>query len=145
MAGEAAGESILFIAAVTAAAVVAGTLGAVSADFVNTLRDRSNLLESEFTGRIAIVNDPANVPNAPVVLYVKNTGAQQQQLLDFVILVDGTLRTGWTVTVDGAAAEIFDPGELAVFTLTGVILAPGDHLASVVSDTNFNDQMEFTV
>ena len=145
MAGEAAGESILFIAAITAAAIVAGTLGGVTTKYVNDLRDRSDQLEQEMAGRIAIVNDPARVPNNPVILYVKNTGTLTQDLGDFALFVDGVVRTTWTVTVNGAAATELSPGDMAAFSITGLNLAAGSHTASVVSDTNYADRMQFTV
>lgn len=145
MAGEAAGESILFIAAITAAAVVAGTLGAVTAKYVGDLRDRSDQLQEEFAGRIAIVNDPSRVPNNPVILYVKNTGTIQQDLPDFALFIDGVQRTTWTVTVDGAAATVLDPGEMAAFSITGLNLASGTHYASAISDSNYVARMQFTV
>lgn len=145
MAGEAAGESILFIAAITAAAIVAGTLGGVTAKYVGDLRERADLLDDELSGRIAIVNDPSRVPNNPVILYVKNTGSIEQDLTDFALFVDGVARTTWTVTVDGAAATFLPPGEMAAFTITGLNLASGSHSASVISDTNYADLMQFTV
>jgi len=145
MAGEAAGESILFIAAVLAAGLVSGALLGVTGHYVNNLRDRSNSLEAEFTGRIAIINDPGHMPNGPLVLYVKNTGGHAQDLTRFAVLLDGTALTAWTATVNGSAAQQLDIGQVATLSLTGVTASAGDHVASVVSDTNFVARLSFTV
>lgn len=145
MAGEAAGESILFIAAITAAAIVAGALGGISVKYVNDMRDRADVLEKEFEGRIAVVNDPSRVPNNPVIIYVKNTGTLTQTLADFAIFIDGVYRPTWTVTVNGAAGTQLPPGDLAAFTITGLNLATGSHSVNVVSDTNYSDLLLFTI
>ena len=145
MAGAAASESILFIGAMIAAAVVAGTLSAVAADYAQNLDQRSDTVRTEMTGRIAIVNDPANVPDNPVILYVKNIGLEEQDLAGFNILIDGSLHGAWTATVGGVAADVLKPGDLAEITLTGSNLANGDHTATVISDTNYVARLEFSI
>lgn len=145
MAGAAASESILFIGSILAAAALAGALGAVATELAGDLRSRSATLGSEMTGRIAIVNDPANVPTGPLLLYVKNVGGVELNLDLFVVLVDGAVATSWSATVDGAPASTLSPGALATLSVSGLSLGAGDHTARVLSDTNHAATLRFTV
>jgi archaellum component FlaG (FlaF/FlaG flagellin family) len=143
MASEAVSSMILFIGAVAAAGAVAVALGVTTAHYTTGLRDRTSHIESELSTRIAIVNDPAHVPNNPVILYVKNTGSTDLTLADFVILYDGTQRTGWTVTVGGVADTTLEPSETAVITVTGLSASNGNHAIRVVSGPGYSDDLEF--
>src|ERR1041385_3646599 len=145
MAGAAASETILFVGALVAGAVVAAGFGAVTIKYVESLRARTNVLDDELQGRIAIVNDPALVPNSPLTLYVKNTGTRDQTISSFVVLTDGTLRSTWTATVNGASTTTLGVRQVATITLTGVTLAAGDHVATVVSDSGYAASLDFTV
>lgn len=145
MAGAAASEAILFIGAVLAAAALAGALVGVTSHYTTTLRERTNALDAELTGRIAIVNDPANVPTSPLVLYVKNTGSRDLTLASFTILIDGEASGDWDATVGGAAATALRPGQLAALTVNDLAPAAGDHTATVVPDRGAAAILEFQV
>ena len=145
MAGAAAAESILFIGATLAATVVAVALGGIAVDFTDSVESRAEALQDEMTGRIRVVNDPVNVDITPLTLYVKNTGGRELRLADFAVLVDGTASDDFDVTVDGGAAELLAPGELAVFEVNDATLLAGDHKVVVIADSGFSDDLAFTV
>ncbi|MEA3143764.1 MAG: archaeal flagellar protein FlaG [Thermoplasmata archaeon] len=145
MAGSAASETILFIGAVAAAALLAGALAGVTGHYTTGLRDRSKALEAELTSRIAIVNDPANVPTGPLLLYVKNTGSRALTLDTFVILVDGVASADWAATVGGVAALGLKPGQLATLTVNDLAVPAGDHRAVVVADAGASAALDFQV
>ncbi|MFO1536178.1 MAG: CARDB domain-containing protein [Thermoplasmatota archaeon] len=145
MAGAAASEAILFIGAVLASAALAGALVGVTSHYTSGLRERTNALDLELTGRLAIVNDPANVPTSPLVLYVKNTGSCTLTLTSFAILVDGQASEDWDATVGGAPATALRPGQLAALTVNDIAPAAGDHTATVVPDRGTSAILEFQV
>jgi archaellum component FlaG (FlaF/FlaG flagellin family) len=145
MASAPAAESILFIAALAAAAVVAGSLATLATQVASGVENRAASLHDDLTGRISIVNDPLNVPTSPLTLYVLNTGSSNHYLGGFTFLIDGQASTAWTVTVGGAAAERLQPGELAKVEITDITPAAGDHLATVITDHGHRASLEFTV
>jgi archaellum component FlaG (FlaF/FlaG flagellin family) len=145
MASSAASEAILFIGAVAAAAALAGALTGVTGHYTSNLRERSNALGAELTGRLALVNDPENVPTSPLTLYAKNTGSRDLLLSSFVILVDGQASADWDATVGGAAATALKPGQLATLTVNDLAVAAGDHRAVVIADSGSSATLEFTV
>lgn len=144
MAGSSISEIIVFIGAIVAAAGVAAGLGALAANYNASIKDRSVSLEREYTTRVAIVNDPADVDVNPLLLYVKNTGSQDINFQSFVILVDGVPRT-FAMTIGGVADTVLKPGELATFTSSGLTI-PGssDHRVVVIAGATAMDQLEFT-
>jgi archaellum component FlaG (FlaF/FlaG flagellin family) len=145
MASSAASEAILFIGAVAAAAALAGALAGVTGHYTAGLRDRSNALGAELTGRIAIVNDPARVPTSPLTLYVKNTGSRDLTVASFVILVDGEASADWDATVGGSPATALKPAQLATITVNDLAVAAGAHRAVVVADSGYAATLEFQV
>jgi archaellum component FlaG (FlaF/FlaG flagellin family) len=145
MGSSAASEAILFIGAVAAAAALAGALTGVTGHYTAGLRERSNALGDELTGRLALVNDPANVPASPLTLYAKNTGSRDLQLSAFVILLDGAASADWDATVGGAAATAVKPGQLATLTVNDLPVAAGDHHVVVIADSGYAATLDFTV
>lgn len=145
MAGSAMSEMILFVGATLAALVVAAALGGVATQYSAGLHSRSTSLAAELDSGIAVVNDPAAVPNGPLVLYVKNTGARELDPALFTILVDGQARTPFTVTVAGAPATVVRPAELATVTITGLTVAAGDHTVHIVAGSGARADFLFTV
>ena len=143
MASEAVSSMILFIGAVAAAGVVAVALGATTNHYTTGLRERTADIETELSTRIVIVNDPTRIPNNPVILYVKNTGSTDLTIDQFAILYDGTLRTGWTSTVDGVADTTLEPGQTVVITVVGLNAANGNHAIRVVTGPGYSDDLEF--
>jgi archaellum component FlaG (FlaF/FlaG flagellin family) len=143
MASEAASSMILFIGALAAAAAVAGALTVAVGHYTTGLRERTAHLEDELATRIAIINDPVDVPGTPLTLYVKNTGSTDLDLADFVVLYDGTQYGTWTVTVGGAAATTLHPAETATITVTGLNVAAGNHRATVIAGSGYSDSLEF--
>ncbi|MEA3203725.1 MAG: archaeal flagellar protein FlaG [Thermoplasmata archaeon] len=128
MASAAAGETVLFIGTLVAAAAVVGALGAATAHFSTGLQERSRLLAEQMASGIAVVNDPRHVPSAPLTLYVKNTGTRTLDASQFAVLVDGV------AAPSTAADATLPPGGLATLTVAAAPLASGDHHAHVVAD-----------
>lgn len=144
MAAAPMSEMILFVGGTLAAMVVAGALGGIALQYESGLRTRSSQLAAELDSHIAVVNDPANVPNGPVHLYVKNTGGRGLDASQFVVLVDGVIQAH-TTTVGGVATDIIPPNALADLTLTGYTAGAGDHTAHVVAGTGVSADLRFTV
>lgn len=145
MASGAVSELVIFIAALAAAGGVAAALTVATGHYIAGLRDRSASLEEEMGTRVAIVNDPAATPTAPLKLYVKNVGSQDLDIPSFVVLVDGTATTDWTWTVGAGTPDTLNPGEMATLSVAGLALGAGDHRAVVVTGPGTQATLEFQV
>lgn len=146
MAGGPASETILFVAAILAAALVAGSLSGVAGELSDGMKARADDLGSQLRGRFDIVNDPLAMPyNGGVLsLYVKNTGSETFATSQFVVLIDGEVEAALTFTVGGAAAEVVRPGELLQIDVT-IAGLNSDHLLSIIAGNGHKQTMEFTI
>ncbi len=147
MSGTPAAETILFIAAVVAAGLIAGSLGAVSAELSSGMEDRADALGAQLRGRFDIVNDPSTMPYTDPVLtvYIKNTGAHTFYAPHFVILIDGVASNDLTFTIAGASTEVQRPGELLRIDVGDAGGLGGIHRLSVIADNGHKETMEFTI
>ncbi len=147
MAGGPASEIIMFVAAVVAAGLIAGSLSAVAGELSDGMAARADVLGEQLQGRFAIVNDPAAMPyvDPDLTLYVKNTGRIDLYLGNFVVLIDGQASNDLTFLVDGSPAEMLAPGELVEITVGDAVGLGGDHVVSVIASNSHKQSMEFNV
>ncbi len=147
MAGGPASETIMFTAAILAAALVAGSLSGVAGELSQGMDARAEDLGGKLRGRFDIVNDPLNMPytDPDLTVYVKNTGSQTFYTSQFVVLIDGTASGDLTFTVDGAAADSLKPGQLLEITVGDAAGLNNDHFLSVIAGNGHKETMEFTI
>ncbi len=144
MGSEASSGMILFIAAITAAAVAGGAMASVVGKMTFQVQERGEGIADAMGTDLAIVNDPQNVPYdagaEELTLYVKNTGSTTLLEEELLVLVDGTHTTVNTTLLDNATR--WDHGVTAEVTVN-VTLTSGDHRAKVVHTPNVADEMDF--
>lgn len=144
MGSEASSGMILFIAAITAAAVAGGAMASVIGKMTYQVQERGEGIADAMGTDLSIVNDPQNVPydstENNLTLYVKNTGTTTLVEEEVLVLVDGMHRTFNTTLLDGASR--WDRGITAELTVDAD-LSTGDHRAKVVHTPNVADEMDF--
>ncbi|HVL48448.1 MAG TPA: hypothetical protein VM889_07820 [Candidatus Thermoplasmatota archaeon] len=133
---------IFFIVATALAVVVSALLSTQVYDIANTVRDRGASLGDNIATDIAIINDPGQVPNNPVIIYVKNTGQRTIDHTTISVIIDGVHRTHTVTLLGGAAA--WQHGDVAEFSIT-LTLASGDHRVRVVTANGIEDDLRFRI
>jgi flagellar protein FlaG len=130
---------ILFIASLTVAAGVAGTLTQGVEGVSSAIDDRSLDVADEIRTDIEVISDPASPVyntsgNENISLLVKNTGSQRLPAsVDTIeVLVDGEFKRNVTVTVvDG---PLWDTGNVARIELSAPGLGSGDHRVKLIAN-----------
>lgn len=147
MAGGPAAETIMFVGAVLAAGLIAGSLSGVAGELTQGMEARSDDLGEQLRGRFDIVNDPLAMPysDPDLTLYVKNTGSIDLYTARLVVLIDGAASSDLTFTVGGAAAASVAPGELLEITVGDAVGLGGDHMVSIIAGNGHKERMEFTI
>ncbi len=145
MSGGPAAETIMFIAAVLAAGLVAGSLSTVASELSQGMDARGDALHDQLVGRFVIVNDPQNVPTAPLTFYIKNTGTTPFATSGFVVILDGIAETNLEFYVDGLAATEVTPGQLLEIRVIGAAPGNGDHKAIIIAGNGHKEALTFTV
>ncbi len=136
---------VFFIAAVVLAGAVVGTLSTQIGKFQNDIQDRGELLSDELSTDIRIINDAANVPNNPIVLYVLNTGERPLNPNSTVVFVDGQPYTSLTFDVLETSEDVWRAGQVLEITVTGLNLGAGDHRAKVSVAHGVSDSFRFRI
>ena len=139
MASVSTSHLILFIASLTIAAGVAGTLVQGVEGVSNAIDDRSLDIEDEILTDIEVISDPASPiyntsGNENATILVKNTGSQRLQASTNAveIIIDGELKRNVTLTVpDGVR---WDTGEVARIEISTPGLGPGDHRVKIIAN-----------
>ncbi|MHB8606224.1 MAG: hypothetical protein ACYDCK_13320 [Thermoplasmatota archaeon] len=140
MAAETSAQLIFFIAASVLAAGVSAILTGAVTHTAGKIEERSAAMGSALTTQIVVVNDPSDVPNNPVLLYVKNVGTTSLNESLLTVVVDGTPRT-FTVSLLGGATR-WGEGDVAEYSIA-VTLAAGDHQARVTTENGVSADLRF--
>jgi flagellar protein FlaG len=137
MASVSTSHLILFIASLTVAAGVAGTLVQGVGDISNSIDDRSLDVSDEIRTDIEVISDPGSPVyntsgNENVTLLVKNTGSQRLSTNtdQIEILLDGSFTVNVTTTVIGG--ELWDTDDVARLEISAPELGSGDHRVRLV-------------
>jgi flagellar protein FlaG len=140
---------IFFISVVIIASVLAGVFAGVVYTLQSGIDARGDVLSTNLQTDIKIINDPNNVPNDNLTIYVKNTGRCTLNKDDLNIIVDGyclesneysiTVLNGGTDWDMGVVIkiEVLDPSDYDN-------LSPGDHYVKV-SINGVDDTMAFRI
>lgn len=137
MASVSTSHLILFIASLTIAAGVAGTLVQGVGDISNSIDERSLDVSNEIQTDMEIISDPGSPVyntsgNGNVTLLLKNTGSQQLSTNadSMEILLDGQFKVNVTITVIGG--ELWTTEAVARVETSAPELGSGDHRVRLV-------------
>jgi flagellar protein FlaG len=140
---------IFFIASVVIASLLVGVLASAVYSIHGGIYARGKTLAKNLETDIEIVNDPNNVPNDNLTIYVKNTGRCQLNMNDTTVIVDGYCleRAEYSLTVldnnqywnisTVLKIEVLDPSDYDD-------LPPGDHYVKV-SINGVDDTLRFRI
>jgi archaellum component FlaG (FlaF/FlaG flagellin family) len=142
----AATQLLFFTASVALAASVAGYLAVVVQDVARSGEDRGRHLADELRTDVQIINDPAEIPAAPVRFYLKNTGSQTLDPNATTLLVDGVVRAAATFNLlDAATAGVWRTGETVEAADATLTLAAGDHAVVAIVQHGVRDSLKVRV
>ncbi len=137
MASVSVSHLILFIASLTIAAAVAGTLVQGVGDISNSIDERSLDVSNEIETDIEIISDPGSTVynrsgNENVTLLVKNTGSKQlpTDTDQTEIILDGQFKVNVTITI--IESEQWDTEDVARIEISAPELGSGDHRVRLV-------------
>lgn len=137
-------QLIFFIAAMIVAAAVVGAMSKGVFEVTDGINGKSKLVDEQLKTSIMIINDPDNVLNNPVKLYVKNTGGTVLGKDLITVQLDGNVNYTYSVSVIGGMAGEWSPSSLLTITIAAN-LASGDHIAIVTTENGVSDSFKFTV
>ena len=136
-------QLIFFIGSVLIATMLVGVFFSSIYSISDSIRDKENELSSQLTTDVEIINDPDNIPNDPLIIYVKNTGSRTLDQNRTTVIINGTVQTTATITTIGSE-EYWKPGEVIAIEMD-MILDTGDHRVKVVMDNGVDDVLSFEV
>jgi len=136
---------IFFVAALIVSSTVAAVLLGSVQETSNAFSQRSRNLVDTIRDDITIINDPDNVSNNPVIIYVKNTGDSSipvdKKIFD--VIIDGVYQDNYSVTSISGGVELL-PSDVAKITVN-TSLSSGSHVVRVYVRGNEWDEMKFRI
>lgn len=135
---------VFFIAATTIAVAAAGIMSSTVGDLSAKLETRGADVGDRLATDFRIANDAADVPNNPVLVYVKNTGKTTLALGGVSLFIDGQVQTTTKTVVDVPGATEWRPGEVLQMSVA-LNLANGDHTIRVVAENGAADDLKVRV
>jgi len=145
MASESASHIILFIAALIVSSTVAAMMISTVEEVSSVLHQKNEALVESMKDDITIINDPKNVSNNPLIIYVKNTGFStiplDKKVID--IFVDGVYQINYTMTSLSGNTE-WEPGDVVEFKID-VNLSPGSHIVRIYVRGMEWDELRFRI
>ncbi|MFW6375992.1 MAG: hypothetical protein ACOCZJ_02405 [Thermoplasmatota archaeon] len=134
---------VFFLASMLIASTLAGVFIATTDSISDGIVEKENSISNRLKTNIDVINDPNNVPNDPLTIYVKNTGSTKLNKTDVNILVNGTMQNSVTKTVlDGG--PVWDQNEVLKIEVNKKLPA-GDHWVKVVVGNDVQDSLEFSI
>ncbi len=128
---------IFFIASLLVAVSLVTVFIATVYSISGSMRESSNLLSARMTTKIEIINDPTEVPNNPVKIYVKNIGSSVLDQNSLTILIDGEVIVPSSVSVIGGGTY-WNSTETVTITINSNLSA-GEHFVKVVTASGVYD------
>lgn len=149
MAGAAASETILFIAAILVTTAVVGTFSVVIGQLAGDVETRGKFMSDELRTHITIINDPLAVDVDPdLEVFVKNTGAKTLLVPDVDIFIDGQPMATANVTNDVLESSDDDSwrqGQVLQISVANQTFADGvDYRIRIVTASGISDSFTFT-
>ncbi len=145
MASTPVSEIIFFIAALVISSMIAGVMITSIQETSDVFNQRSRSLVENIKDDITIINDPDNIANDPLIIYVKNTGdsslAPDKKLFD--VLINGTYFTNYSVSSLDGDNELL-PSDVAKLTIN-TSLPSGSHTIRIYVKGNEWDEMKFRI
>lgn len=137
-------QLIFFIAALVVASAVVGTVAKGVMDLTNGIDEKGDLIDKQLKTDIAIINDPENVPNNPVKIYVKNIGSVTLNQSMVSIILNGTVETSFTTSVSGGTGSYWSPSSTLTITIS-TTLPSGDYTVIITTENGVKDSLDFTI
>lgn len=135
-------QLIFFIAATVVATATAGILAGVVVDLTGKASIRGKAFGEELQSEVAIINDPAAVPNNPVKIYVKNVGSTTLDWYNMTVMVDGSVVTATRSLLGGETT--FRYGAICEVSYAAT-LATGDHTFHIVMENGVSDTLKIRI
>lgn len=135
---------VFFIATVIVSAGMIGVFIKSITSISDGIESRSDRLYDDFQTEIKIINDPSNIPNNPVKIYVKNIGAITLDQDLITILIDGEPKDNTTITLTNGE-DLWETTYVIKITVNNTNLAAGDHSVKVITDNGASDRMDFRI
>ena len=143
--GVSGSHTVMFIAAIVVAVGVVATMQTSVTRLSGGMDARGDALTRELTTDIRIVNDPGDMPDNPLVLYVLNTGTSSLEPTETIVLVDGAVRTDLAFDVLDTTDETLRAGQVLKVTVNNEDLASGDHRVKVIVEHGVSDTLRFNI
>ena len=141
-------ELLFFIGAVIVATTIVTVLASGIQSISAGVKERSDTISENPKGDISIVNDPTEVANDPVIIYVKNTGGTTMNETLTTIILDGEIIVGPTITYLETSGFIDDsawgPSEVIKVEIDSD-LATGLHTVKATMNGDISDRMDFEI
>ena len=141
-------ELLFFVGAIIVATTIVGVLAGGITSISTGIKERSNSISEKMKSDIAIVNDPSEVPNDPVKIYVKNTGVSIMDQNYLSVVLDGEMVIDFNITFLNTSSYINDsawgPGEVLEIEVVRVLTA-GRHSALVTMKGDVSDRIDFNI
>lgn len=139
-------QLIFFIAATLVATAASAALSGVVFDLTGKLDEKGEQLSGVLATDIRIINDPAVVPNNPVLIYVKNTGTYTLNGTLTTLLVNGAAVSPTISIVDAPAGyDVWKTGDVLLMSYATTLSTTADHQARVITQNGVADDLRFRV
>lgn len=135
---------VFFLASMIVASTLAGVFIATTDSISSGIQAQEDELSERMKSDISVINDANNVPNDPLVIYVKNTGSTRMNTSNVEVLVNGTLQSPSSITVVNGDDNVWGPTEVIKVEIN-IKLPEGDHWVKVIGSHQVEDTMEFTI
>ena len=135
---------IFFIGAAILATVLAGIFTQSISSVSSGIEAKDDILYESLCTDITIINDPENMPNDPLTIYVKNTGKSTLDQNLTTVIVDQDVKTTLdTTTLDGT--DYWESGGVIEIEVTGTTLTSGDHSVKIITQNGVSDRLDFRI
>jgi flagellar protein FlaG len=134
-------QLVFFIAAMVIASGLVGLFAETITSMTDGVRTRGDMVYDVMLTDITIVNDPNNMNNDPVDIYLKNTGKLKlPTTVDVLLDNEPMLDSNMTISVVGGGD--WEPGELLEISID-TSLAAGEHSVKVIVENGASDRFSF--
>ena len=141
-------ELLFFIGAVVVATTIVAVLASGIQSISTGVRERSDSISDNLKSDIAIVNDPTEVPDDPVLIYIKNTGVAVLNENYTNIVLDGEIKVGFDIIFLATPSYVDDsawgPGEIIQIEIDADLDA-GLHTVQASYNGDVSDRMDFEI
>ncbi|MEA3557953.1 MAG: flagellar protein G [Candidatus Thermoplasmatota archaeon] len=133
-------QLVFFIAAMVIASGLVGLFAETVTSMSDGVNSRGDMVYDQLMADITIINDPYNIPNNPVLIYVKNTGRVKIASTVDALVDNEPKISGVNLTV--LEGGDWDPGKILKIDVD-VNLAAGEHTVKVIIENGQSDRITF--